>query len=193
MSSNFRYEPFVAVSGNLGGEVSVVDDVLWSDEQEIYPSTLLDENCIEFEFQTDRNFYVDLRQTYLALKLKFVKGPGYGTYNSKEVKKGAQTRGYSGCGSRLGGARCSSSSRYSCKQHFALNFFQCWSVHQQSANLQFKWMVCAQVLHFKQLQAGHLWIQGSVSLRGVWLWRISWWNYGSASVWTLFHKKIVKA
>ena len=58
-----------------------------SHEQEIYPTTSLDENCIEFEFQTDRNYYIDLRQTYLALKLKLVKGRGYETYNTKEVKK----------------------------------------------------------------------------------------------------------
>ena len=31
--------------------------------------------------------YVDLRQTFLALKLKSVKGPGYENYNTKEVKK----------------------------------------------------------------------------------------------------------
>ena len=76
MSGNFRYQPFVAVSGNIGGRVPVVGDVLSSHEQEIYPITSLDENCIEFEFQTDQNFYVDLRQTYLALKLKFVKRSG---------------------------------------------------------------------------------------------------------------------
>ena len=87
MSSNFRYQTFVAVSGNLGGKVPVVDDVLSCHEQEIYPTTSLDENCIEFEFQTDRNYYVDLRQTYLALKLKLVKVRGYETYNTKEVKK----------------------------------------------------------------------------------------------------------
>ena len=87
MSSNFRYQLFVAVSGNLGGKVPVVDDILSSYEQEIYPTTSFDENCIEFEFQTDRNYYVDLRQTYLTLKLKLVRGRGYETYNSKEVKK----------------------------------------------------------------------------------------------------------
>ena len=83
-NNNFRYQPFVAVSGNLGGKVPIVDDVLSSHEQEIYPSTSLDENCIEFEFQTDRNYYVDL---FLALKLKFVKGRGYDTYESIEKKK----------------------------------------------------------------------------------------------------------
>ena len=86
-SNNFRYQPFVAVSGNLGGKVPIVDDVLFSQEQEIYPTTSLDENCIEFEFQTDRNYYVDLRQSFLALKLKFVKGRGYDTYEIKEKKK----------------------------------------------------------------------------------------------------------
>ena len=76
MSSNFRYQRFVEVSGNLGGKIPVADDVLLSHEQEIYPTTSLDENCIEFEFQTDRNYYFDLRQTYLALKLKIVRGCG---------------------------------------------------------------------------------------------------------------------
>ena len=86
-NNNFRYQPFVAVSGNLGGKVPIVDDVLSSHEQEIYPTTSLDEKCIEFEFQTDRNYYVDLSQSFLALKLKFVKGRGYDTYKSKENKK----------------------------------------------------------------------------------------------------------
>ena len=87
MSSNFRYQPFVAVSGNLGGKVPIVDDVLSFHEQEIYPTISLDENCIDFEFQTDRNYHVDLRQTYLALKLKLVRGCGYETHNTEEVKK----------------------------------------------------------------------------------------------------------
>ena len=77
----------MAVSENLGVKVPIVDNVLSSHEQEIYPTTLLDENCIEFDFQTDRNYYVDLRQSYLALKLKFVKGRGYDTYEKKEKKK----------------------------------------------------------------------------------------------------------
>ena len=79
MSSYFRYQLFVAVSGNLAGKVPVVDDVLSAHEQKNYPFTSLDENCIEFEFQMDRNYYVVLRQTYLVLKLKLVKGRGYET------------------------------------------------------------------------------------------------------------------
>ena len=84
---NFRYQPFVAVSGNPGVNVPVVDDVLSSHEQEIYPTTSLDENSIAFEFQTDRNVYVDLRQTCLALKIKPTKGRGFDTYKTTEKKK----------------------------------------------------------------------------------------------------------
>ena len=77
----------MSVSGNLGGKVPVPDDVFSSNEQEVYPTTSLDENCIEFEFRTDRNYYVDLRQSFLALKLKVVKGRGHDTYKSKEKKQ----------------------------------------------------------------------------------------------------------
>ena len=89
MSNSFWYQPLVAVSGNLGGKVPIVDDVMSSHEKEFYPTISLDENCIEFEFQTcrNRNYYVDLRKSLLAFKLKFVKGRGYDTYESKEKKK----------------------------------------------------------------------------------------------------------
>ena len=86
-NNNFRYQPFVAVSGNLGRKVPGVGDVLLSHEQEFYPTTSFDENCMKFEFQTYRNYFVDLGQSFLAVKLKFVKGRGYDTYESKEKKK----------------------------------------------------------------------------------------------------------
>ena len=83
----FRYQPFFAVSGNPGVKVPVVEDVLSSHEREIYPTTSLDQNSIEFEFQTDRNVYVDLRQTDLALKIKLLKRRGFDTYKTTEKKK----------------------------------------------------------------------------------------------------------
>ena len=89
--NNFQHQPFVAVSGNPGVKVPVVDDVLSSHEQEIYPTTSLGENSIEFEFQTDRNVYVDLRQTYLALKIKLVEGGCFDFYQTTK-EKGAQRR-----------------------------------------------------------------------------------------------------
>ena len=86
-SSDFRYQPFVAVSGKLGGKVPVAHDVLSSHEYEVYATTSLDGNCTEFEFQADRNYYVDWRQTYLALKLNFVRVRDHETYNSVNTKK----------------------------------------------------------------------------------------------------------
>ena len=69
MSDSFRYQLFLAVSVNLGRKVVAVDDVLLSHEQETYRTTSLDENWKNSEFQMDWNYYVDLRATYLALKL----------------------------------------------------------------------------------------------------------------------------
>ena len=85
--NNFRYQHLVAVSGNPGEKVPIADNVLSSHEQEIYPTTFLDENNIEFEFQTDHNVYVDLRKTYLTLKIKLVEGHGFDTYRTTEKKK----------------------------------------------------------------------------------------------------------
>ena len=90
--NNFRYQPSVTVSDNPGVEVQVLDNVLSSHEQENYPTTSLDENCFEFDFQTDRNIYVVLRQTFLAIKIKLVKGRGFDTYKTTKKKKGAQRR-----------------------------------------------------------------------------------------------------
>ena len=72
--------------GKLGRKIPVVDDVLASHEQDLCLTTSLNGNCVEFEFQTDLNYYVDLKWTYLALKLNFFNGCGYGTYNTKKVK-----------------------------------------------------------------------------------------------------------
>ena len=83
----FRYQPFVAISVNAGVKVPVGDDVVFSHEQEIYPTTSIDENSIAFEFQTDRMVHVDLRETYLALKIKVVKRRGSNTYETTQKKK----------------------------------------------------------------------------------------------------------
>ena len=77
--NNFWKQLFVTVSVIPGVKVRVLDDLLSSHEQEIYPTTYFIEKSIEFEFETDRNFHVDLRQTYLALKIKLVKRSGFNT------------------------------------------------------------------------------------------------------------------
>ena len=89
-----------------------------------------------------------------------------------------------------GGRRGCSSSHYSCKQQFAIKFFQCWGVVQHSPNIQFKWILCTQNL---RIQGGHLWKQVRFALRQFWLWRIFWWIYGSGLVWNLFKTENEKA
>ena len=121
MSTEFWYQLFLAVSGNIGGKGPVVDGVLSSHEQEFNPTTSLDENCIEFQFQTDRatKFVWDRRiwlwnwnlSTAVVTKLTI----------SKKNKKKRIRRSKSGWGNGAG-ARGSSFSRYSWKMYFALNF-----------------------------------------------------------------------
>ena len=115
-------------------KIPVTDDVLSSHGQEIYPTTSLDENCIEFEFQTDRNYYVDLRQTYLALKLKRVRGRGYEAYNSKEVGKDHKEE------AKTEEEEMAEEAPVPLVTHvnniLRSIFFQCWSLHQHSPNLQ---------------------------------------------------------
>ena len=151
MSNNFRYQSFVVDSGSLARRVPVFDDFLSSHEQEIYPTTSFNENCIEFEFQTDRNFYVNFRQSYLAVELKFVKSCGYETYFSKKKRKEQEEEAKAEEETDEVGE-----APVPLLTHFALNFFQCSCVHQQSAKLQIKWTLCAQVLHFHYFQGTHL-------------------------------------
>ena len=77
----------MAVSGNLGKKVPVVDNDFSTREQEKYPITSFDGNCKVFELITDRCTCFDLRQTFLTLKLKFVKDRVYITNKSKDAKK----------------------------------------------------------------------------------------------------------
>ena len=92
MLKNFHYRLFVAVSGNQGGKVPVLDDVLLYHEREISLTISLDENCIEFEFEKYRNYYADLRKLYLTLNLKLVKLCGNETYSQKNSKRSITKR-----------------------------------------------------------------------------------------------------
>ena len=85
--NSYRYRTFAALPRNIGTQDPKGHGILSFHEQEKYPTSSLYENCIDFKFQTDLNYYVELRPVNLALKLIFVKGCGYETYNTKEVKK----------------------------------------------------------------------------------------------------------
>ena len=54
--NNFRNQPFVAVSGNPGVKVLVVDNVLSSHEQDFFPLLLLMKTALSFNFKHIETF-----------------------------------------------------------------------------------------------------------------------------------------
>ena len=118
-----------------------------SHEQGTYPITSLNRNGIEFKFETDRNYYVDLRQIYLALKLKIVKCRGYETYNIKVVNK--EHKEEAKMDEEMGRTKKLQFFLFLMQTNFALKFFQGLGVHQQPANVQIRWTLCQQVLPFQ--------------------------------------------
>ena len=150
-NNNFRYQPFVAVSGNVGGKVPIVDDVLSSHEQEIYPNTSLDENCIEFEFQTDRNYYVDLRQSFLALRVKFFKGRAYDTYESKEKKKEHEDESVVFTETSDDDSEEEEIARVTYVNNIMHSIFSNVEVYINNQQIYNSNALCTQILHFKQL------------------------------------------
>ena len=73
-SSHFWYGTFTISSLEIFDKVPVLETIFSSYIQEVFPSTSPDESSIEFEFEMDRNLYLDMRATHLSLKLQLFKG-----------------------------------------------------------------------------------------------------------------------
>ena len=71
--SHFWSGAFTNSSMEVFNKVPVLEKTMSSYTQEVFPSTSLDESSIEFEFETDRNLYFDMRDTHLNLKLQLFK------------------------------------------------------------------------------------------------------------------------
>ena len=72
--SNFRFGAFRNSALEIFDKVRDMEKIMSSYTQEVFPSTSLDGSSIEFEFETDRNFYLDMRDNHLRLKLQIFKG-----------------------------------------------------------------------------------------------------------------------
>ena len=59
--------------------------------QEVFPSTSLDESSIEFEFETDRNLYLDMRDTHLSIKLQLFKGRLFDAFKKEKAETKAKS------------------------------------------------------------------------------------------------------
>ena len=55
------------------GKVPNLDPILWSNEQQIFPTNSLNESTIEFQLETDRNIFTDLRSIRLLKEIEHVK------------------------------------------------------------------------------------------------------------------------
>ena len=77
-SRRFWYGAFTRSSSEIF--VPVLETIMSSYPQEVFPSTSLDESSIEFEFETDRNLYLDMRDTHLSFQLKYLKGRLFDTF-----------------------------------------------------------------------------------------------------------------
>ena len=71
--SNFRYGHFTNSCLEIFDKVPVLEPIISSHVQEVFPSTSLDESSIEFEFQTDRSTYLDMR-VHLMIQVELAKG-----------------------------------------------------------------------------------------------------------------------
>ncbi len=61
---------FTSTCFELFETVPVLNPIIGSNVQEVFPSTSLDEGSLDFEYETDRNIFLDLCDTYLLLKVK---------------------------------------------------------------------------------------------------------------------------
>ena len=65
---------FTKSSLEIFHKVPVLERIYSSYTQEVFPSFSLDESSNVFEFETDHNLYLDMRDTNLSLYLQLFKG-----------------------------------------------------------------------------------------------------------------------
>ena len=65
-------------------KIPVLEPIESSHVQEVYPITSLDESSIEFEFETDRSIYLDMRDIHLQIKVGLQKGRLFDDFMKKE-------------------------------------------------------------------------------------------------------------
>ena len=89
--SHFRYGAFTNSSLEIFDKVPVLETIMSSYTQKVFPSTSLDESSIEFEVETDRNLYLDMRDTHLSLKLQLFKGRLFDAFKKEKAEHKPKT------------------------------------------------------------------------------------------------------
>ena len=65
-------------------KIPVLEPIESSHVHEVYPCTSLDESSIEFEFETDRSIYLDMRDIHLQIKVGLQKGRLFDDFMKKD-------------------------------------------------------------------------------------------------------------
>ena len=89
--SQFRYVAFTKSSLEIFDKVPVLETIMSSYTQEVFPSIFLDESSFEFEFETDRNLYLDMRDAHLSLKLQLLKGKFIDAFKKEKAEHKAKS------------------------------------------------------------------------------------------------------
>ena len=89
-SSHFRYRAFTDSSSEIFDKIPVLETIISSYIQEVFPSTSLDESSFEFEFETNRNLYLEMQDTHLSLKLQLSKSRLFGAFKKEKAEHKAK-------------------------------------------------------------------------------------------------------
>ena len=81
--SNFRYGHFTNSCLEIFDKIPVLKPMESSHVQKVSHSTSLDESSIEFEFESDRSIYRDIRDIHLQIKIGLQKGRLFDDWEKK--------------------------------------------------------------------------------------------------------------
>ena len=84
-SSHFLYGGFNNSLLEIFDKFPVFETIMSSYTQEVFFKTSLDESRIEFKFETDRNLYLDMRDTNLSLKVQLFKGRQFDAFKREKT------------------------------------------------------------------------------------------------------------
>ena len=91
-SSHFRYAAFTNTSSKTFDKVPVLEIMISSYTQEVYPSTSPDESGIGFQLETERNLDLNMRDTHVSLKLQLFKGRLFDAFKKEKAEHKANRR-----------------------------------------------------------------------------------------------------
>ena len=84
--SQFRYGAFTNLSLDVFDTVPVLETIMSSYTQEVVASTSLDERGIEFEFETDRYLYLDMRDKHISLGLQLLEERFFDAFKKEKME-----------------------------------------------------------------------------------------------------------